>query len=88
MLVHGRPSLSLVSAIEEKDPRNALNAILQGIQPWTGARGPYMPAFADNLGDQQIAEITAYLRSRFSKLPAWPNLDRAAAEARRAKSEP
>jgi mono/diheme cytochrome c family protein len=88
MLVHGRPSLSLVSAIAEKDPRNTLNAILQGIQAPTGARGPYMPAFADDLGDRQIVEIAAYLRSRFSQLPAWPNLDGAAAAARRAESEP
>lgn len=88
MQTQGRPSLSLVSAIQEKDPRNTLNAVLQGMQPPTGELGPYMPAFADNLGDRQVADIAAYLRCRFSELPAWPNLQQAAATARSEGVEP
>ena len=82
MIAQGRPALSFVSAIQEDDPRDTLQAILQGIQPPAGARGAYMPGFSDNLNDRQIAELAAYLRSRFSTRPAWSELEIAAAAAR------
>ncbi len=87
MMTQGRPSLSLVSALQEDDPRNTLQAILQGIQPATGARGPYMPAFADQLSDAQIAELAAYLRARYSLRPTWSKLESAAAAAREEDTE-
>ena len=87
MMMQGRPGLSLVAALQEDDPRNVLQAVLQGIQPPTGARGPYMPAFSDSLNDGQIAELTAYLRSRYSARPAWSNVERAAAAARKEGKE-
>jgi mono/diheme cytochrome c family protein len=83
MVAQGRPSLSQVSVIQETDPRNTLNAILRGIALPIGERGAYMPAFSDNLGDREIAEITAYLRARFSDHPTWPNLEKAVATARK-----
>ncbi len=88
MIAEGRPSLSLVSAVQEDDPRNSLQAILQGIEPPTGARGPYMPAFSNSLRNGQIAEIAAYLRARYSARPAWSNLESAAAAARKEDTEP
>jgi mono/diheme cytochrome c family protein len=87
MMAQGRPGLSLVGAMQEDDPRNTLQAILQGIQPPTGARGPYMPAFSDSLSDRQIAEVAAYLRSRYSTRPAWSKLESAAAAARKEGTE-
>ena len=87
MMAQGRPGLSLVSAIQEDDPRNTLQAILQGLQPPTGARGPYMPAFSDSLSDRQIAEVAAYLRSRYSARPAWTELESAATAARKKGTE-
>ena len=88
MLQQGRPSLSLVGAIQEDDPRNTLQAILQGIPLPAGARGAYMPAFADSLSDRQAAEIAAYLRARFSVRPPWTGLDGAVAAARNEGAEP
>ncbi len=88
MLQQGRPSLSLVGAIQEDDPRNALQAILQGIPLPAGTRGAYMPAFVDSLSDGKVAEIAAYLRARFSVRPAWTGLDSAVAAARKESAEP
>jgi mono/diheme cytochrome c family protein len=79
----GRPSLSVVSAIAEDDSRNALLAILEGIQPPVGARGSYMPLFADSLTDAEVADLAAYLRSRYSNRAAWPQLTSAVAAARK-----
>ncbi len=79
----GRPPLFLVSSIAEDDPRNTLLAILEGIQPPVGARGAFMPAFADGLADAEVADLAAYLRSRFSNRAAWPKLVNAAATARK-----
>jgi mono/diheme cytochrome c family protein len=70
MAEQGRPSLSLISALQETDPLNTIQVILQGLQPPIGARGLYMPAFSDNLTNSQIAEIVAYLRARYSDRPA------------------
>lgn len=79
----GRPPLSVVSAIAEDDPRNTLLVILEGIQPPVGARGSYMPPFADSLADAEVAEVAAYLRVRYSSRAAWPKLTSAAAAARK-----
>lgn len=87
MVSQGRPSLSLVSAIQEDDPRNMLQAILQGMLPTAGTPGPYMPAFSNSLNDGQIAEIAAYLRTRYSTRGPWPKLEAAAMAARREGAE-
>lgn len=54
-----------------------------GIHPPVGARGSYMPPFADSLADAAVAEVAAYLRARYSSRAAWPKLASAAATARR-----
>ncbi|NVN09597.1 c-type cytochrome [Nguyenibacter vanlangensis] len=82
MVSQGRPSLSLVSAIQEDDPRNMLQAILQGIHPLSDTRGPYMPAFSSDLNDGQIVEIAAYLRARYSTRTPWTQLEAAVMAAR------
>jgi mono/diheme cytochrome c family protein len=88
MAKQGRPDLSLVSAPQEVDPRNTIQIILQGLQPPMGTRGPYMPAFASNLTNFQIAEIVAYLRSRYSDRPAWSSLENAVAAAQKEGMQP
>jgi nicotinate dehydrogenase subunit B len=56
-------------------PDNLIKVILQGITtPATPDLG-YMPAFKDSLSNTQIAELTAYLRSRFAPAePVWNGL--------------
>jgi mono/diheme cytochrome c family protein len=83
MMLQGRPVLQLGTPLHEDDPRDVIQIILQGLKPPTGPAGPTMPAFADSLTNNQVAELTAYLRSRFSDRPAWRNLPAAVAKARK-----
>lgn len=73
MEVAGRPPLSSVSDMLMDDSRNAIQAVLQGVTP-PSRKGPYMPAFANTLTDQQIADLLAYVRVRFTDAPVWPDL--------------
>ncbi|KAA0585724.1 cytochrome c (plasmid) [Azospirillum oryzae] len=88
MMTQGRPGLSTVTALQLDSPDNAIRAILQGIHPPTGPAGPTMPAFAASLTDAQIADLAAYLRSRFSDRPAWTSLATAAATVRKEDTQP
>ena len=45
-----------------------------------------MPGFANALTDAQVAELTAWLRTRFSGGPAWDDLEAEVAEARSGRS--
>jgi len=42
-----------------------------------------MPAYADILSNQQVQELAAYLRTRFTDKPAWSDVPSAVAEARK-----
>lgn len=88
MLTQGRPGLSTVTALQLDKPDNAIRAILQGIHAPTGPAGPAMPPFAASLTDAQVADLAAYLRSRFSERPAWTALETAAATVRKEESQP
>ena len=88
MAMQGRPALSLVSAIQEDDPRNTIQTILQGLQLAAGDHGPYMPAFADSLSDKDIIEIAAYLRSRYSARSAWSELKNVVTQVRKEDAQP
>ena len=66
--------LSLSSSLREARPRNAINIILHGIARRPGEPGPFMPAFDGMLTDGQIADLTAYIRNRFTNEPAWSNI--------------
>ena len=83
MMREGRPPLPLGTPLHEDDPRDTIQIILQGLKPPTGPSGPYMPDFAGAFTDAQVAEIAAYLRSRFSERPAWVKLPAAVATARK-----
>jgi mono/diheme cytochrome c family protein len=61
--------LSFSSKLHETDPRNAIMVVLQGLDP-SGGR-PRMPAFGPVFDDVQIAELAAYLRTRFSEERPW-----------------
>jgi mono/diheme cytochrome c family protein len=45
-----------------------------------------MPGFAASMTDAQIAALLTYLRAQFSDRPAWSNVERTVAEARRAQA--
>ncbi len=82
-LPYGGVNLGLSTAIASPDPRNLANIVLSGIRPAEGERSPIMPDFADSMNDDQIAALLNYLRARFSNQPAWTDVEKAIADARR-----
>jgi nicotinate dehydrogenase subunit B len=85
MMLQGRPGLERGSPLWESDPRDTLKIVLDGLDPPIGESGPAMPAFADSLRDDDLAELSAYLRARFTDKPAWSGLEGAARKARAAE---
>jgi nicotinate dehydrogenase subunit B len=85
MMLQGRPGLERGSPLWEADPRDTLKIVLDGLDPPIGESGPFMPAFADTFRDDDLAELTAYLRARYSDLPAWKDLSAAVRKARAAR---
>jgi mono/diheme cytochrome c family protein len=88
MMLDGRPGLSSVGPLQADDPRNAIQAILLGVQSPVGAKGPYMPSFGQILTNTQVADLIGYVRARFTNLPPWKNLERAIASARKEHAQP
>ena len=88
MMGQGRPALGLATNLRDEDPTSAIQAVLRGIQPPVGRRGPLMPGFADALTDAQVADVLSYARSRFTDRPAWRKLDRKVAHARKESAKP
>ncbi|GEP02340.1 cytochrome c [Methylobacterium oxalidis] len=55
-------------------PDNVIRVILEGVHPPEGEVGAIMPGYAGVLDADQIADLLAYLRVRFTNAPAWPAL--------------
>jgi nicotinate dehydrogenase subunit B len=83
MMQQGRPPLAWGTPLQEDTPHDTLHVIVSGVAPAAGRAGPMMPAFGDTFTDHQLAEIAAYLRARFTDLPAWQNVEQIAADLRR-----
>jgi mono/diheme cytochrome c family protein len=66
--------LLLSSSLHEARPRNTINIILRGIARRPEEPGPFMPAFDSLLSDSQIAELTAYVRDRFTNESPWSDI--------------
>jgi mono/diheme cytochrome c family protein len=60
----GAPSLVAISDIRRNNPDNLIMAILDGVGR-EGARPRLMPAFADDLDDEDVATLVNYVRGRF-----------------------
>lgn len=79
----GQPvPLALTSTVNVPDPRNLLHIIIDGIKPPEGAFDRSMPAFGRSLSDEELADLAAFVRSHFSREPAWSDLPARIAEAR------
>lgn len=59
------PNLAGNTSVTATQPYNVIGAVLSGLEPWNG--GPAMPSFATQLSDQQIADVSNYVRT------AWGN---------------
>ncbi|HEX2528969.1 MAG TPA: cytochrome c [Geminicoccus sp.] len=64
------PPLQGNPAVTAAEPYNVMMAVLQGLPPG-GAYGA-MPSFAGRLSDQQVADLTNYVRTSWGN-PAQPN---------------
>jgi len=74
--------LAKATSIAQPDPRNLIQVIVGGVMTPDAAAAALMPGFAHILTDKQIAELTAYLRTRFSGQPAWTDIERHVARIR------
>jgi mono/diheme cytochrome c family protein len=79
---YGGINLALSTAISDPDPRNLANIVLSGVRPVEGERSPIMPGFAGSMSDAQVTTLLNYLRSRFSRQPAWTGLEKTVKDAR------
>ena len=70
------PSMASNTNVHSDRPDNLIKVILQGIdRPATADLG-YMPGFKDSLSNRQVADLVAFLRSRFAAdKPAWQDLE-------------
>jgi mono/diheme cytochrome c family protein len=82
MVLAGRPVLPLGTQFHEHTPRDMIQTILQGVAPPVGAQGPYMPAYASTLSDEQVAQVVAYLQTRHGTV-RWDDLEKEVARARK-----
>jgi mono/diheme cytochrome c family protein len=84
----GQPvSLGLSTVVNAPDAANLINISFYGIQPPpVGSLGRSMPGRAIQLSDEQMADLAAFVRDRFSDRPAWENIPAAVAAARAAGS--
>ena len=87
MMQEGRPSLAWGTALHEGTPNDTIQVIMHGLAPPAGRSGPTMPAYGDSFSDRQLAQITAYLRARFTDKPPWPDVPGAVARVRKGGSE-
>jgi mono/diheme cytochrome c family protein len=76
----GRPppfgglNFNLSTAVNAPNPQNIINVTLYGLPPADGEASAIMPAFGGSLDDRQVADLLAYLRSRFSDKSPWSEL--------------
>ncbi|SFZ86379.1 Cytochrome c, mono-and diheme variants [Devosia enhydra] len=83
---NGQPMpLALSSVVNAPDASNLVNIVFYGIQPPpVGALGRSMPGRAIQITDEQMADLAAFVRDRFSDRPAWEKVGDTIAAARAA----
>jgi len=87
MMQEGRPSLAWGTPLHEDTPNDTIQIIMHGLAPPAGRSGPTMPAYGDSFRDRQLADITAYLRARYTDKPPWSDVPGAVAQVRKGGSE-
>lgn len=74
--------LSISGAVRQSSSANAVRTIVNGIDAYRDMGGAYMPAFADILSDDEIAELAQYIRHRYSNEAEWSELGDVISKAR------
>jgi mono/diheme cytochrome c family protein len=78
----GAPSLAVSTAVNAPSARNVVGVILHGLPFREGRSGPYMPAFAGELTDAQVAALAEYVRARYSDRAPWRDVSGTVRDAR------
>jgi mono/diheme cytochrome c family protein len=69
-------SLGLSAVVNDDSAGNFLRVLQGGIVPARASRDRAMPAQAQKLSAQEIADLAAFVRWRFTDLPAWSDTTR------------
>ena len=75
------PPLNGNALLQSADPSSTLRVILDGAQTVTTPRAPNtgsMPAYAKQLNDQQVADVTNYIRNSFGNVAPVVTADQVA----------
>ena len=75
-------ALALTSTVAGADPRNVIHIVMNGIEPPSGVPEKSMPRFGPTLSDEEIADLLAFIRARFTDRPAWSDVPARIREAR------
>ena len=75
-------ALALTSTVAGTDPRNVIHIVMNGIEPPSGVPEKSMPRFGPTLSDEEIADLLAFIRARFTDRPAWSDVPARISEAR------
>ncbi|AFL53684.1 mono/diheme cytochrome c family protein [Sinorhizobium fredii] len=78
----GGLNFELSTAVNAPNPQNIVNVVLFGLPPADGEASAVMPAFRHLLNDQQVTDVLAYMRERFSEEPPWSGLGEQVANTR------
>ena len=87
-VIESRPALANTSAVMADSPRNLIQTILQGIPMSSTASSHYMPAFAHNLDDTDVAALAEYLRNESCANRPWTDLDKTIKSIRAQEQQP
>ena len=75
--------LAVTTSLNAPDPRNVIHIVMEGLRPQPGEKGEWMPAFAAELTDAQLAALVDYLRAQYTGRPAWRDVEAHIAAIRR-----
>jgi mono/diheme cytochrome c family protein len=70
-----------------ESPRNLANVILYGLPAAGSETAPVMPGYAGALTDDELVELMAWLRARYTDRLPWPDLAAQVRAARKAGTE-
>ena len=79
--------LALGTAMTVPTSANLVRIILEGIDPPDSSAGRRMPGFANELADEQVSDLVAYIREYFGRAPAWHDIEDEVRKSRKELSE-
>jgi mono/diheme cytochrome c family protein len=79
--------LSMSATLRQESSANTVRVIREGIDAYRRTGGPYMPGFGTMLTDSQIAGLADYVRSRFTDLAQWGDIQSEILKAKEAPAQ-